>query len=73
MSLKILNFSNRLEGVSKTIQELGSNDMSEKSNENITNANVETSQDENKEYFEINILSFKKSFTRLQKNYSLDN
>jgi hypothetical protein len=75
MSLKILNYSNSLEEVNKTFKELGSNDMrmTKKRNKNITNQNIENSKVENEEYSEINVLSFKHSFSRLQKNYSIDN
>ncbi len=75
MSLKFTNSSIKREQIKDTVQNLGKSDRrsTKPRNKNITNLNADSAYSVDEDYSEINILSFKQSFSRLQRNYSVDN
>ncbi len=75
MSNNISNSSIKREQIKDSVQNLEKTSCrsTTKQKKEITGFNVESTQSENEDYSEINIISFKQSFYKLQKNYSVDN
>ncbi len=75
VSLKISNSSIKREQIKDLVQNLGKDGCrsTKKQKKELTGLNIENTQIENEDYSEINIISFKQSFFKLQKNYSVGN